>query len=982
MSSLFFWNQWFKEYRITWLILAAVFIFSMLFMWYGYFRGPDNVIKWENLQEQQVIESTVHSFRLGPFVMEVPAESYAILEHLQGSRVHPNVNASYVFLAVISLALIVIIAIITTLEKLWFYIAVALLSVFLFSLRLEVLGIFGLYHKVIGISVIALYLLPSFYFNRISPSTPFVIRLLVYLLVTIFLGFIIGFFSKENYPFYHLVLTSFTGTLILSLIFLILVSNEIFASFVYIASKGSSKSIQHLAILSTIYFVNLLLTLAHELQLIQFDFIYLNTFLLLTVSAILGIWGFRSREVIYENLFPFHPFGGYLFLALGALCFATIGNLAGNANDPGVHVIRHAVLFTQAGYGIIFLLYVLSNFGQMLSDNGPVYKVLYLPKRMPYFTFGLAGFIATIAIFIFSGWHGYVYNSMSAFYNSAGDFYMLQGDERYAYSFYLKGSSQGAMNHRSNYALAMLNASGYNFEEAHNYMEYANVRRPSEYSLTNAGNLFVRENKIKESIAAYRRSLERVDGVPAIENNIAVSYIKLHRIDSAIYFLSRAREQALTKSAAETNFFALTALEVIPINSDSVYRAFGNSSPAVLSNVYALSTVLKTPLKIEIDPLATQQLDLYTATYLNNYILRNIKDLDTAFTSKAYRIASDPANSDFSEALKASLAYAFYHQGNIARALEILAEQVYVSQSYQGKFNYIMGLWALEQGNPEVAATYFGYADTYEYKDARFYHAIALTESGDIHNALSAWDSVAIHGDDGQKAVAGSIREILTLPPSEAMSLKDAEKYQFCRYRINSGDSTLFDRIASTFSNDNYLAQALLDYSKRFLEAGEIIPSIRYYQKIAGLKLTNEKLYEEVRHFELRLLAYRGEMRGVATQINKGLEFDKTRNLEKLYYAALMSEANGDTITAERNYSILARYNPYFEEGVMSAYKYFKKKNASGFEAYNILAEAIQINANSLPLLRTYQQEAMNVGLDEYAMNARQKIAELESRIR
>jgi hypothetical protein len=38
-----------------------------------------------------------------------------------------------------------------------------------------------------------------------------------------------------------------------------------------------------------------------------------------------------------------------------------------------------------------------------------------------------------------------------------------------------------------------------------------------------------------------------------------------------------------------------------------------------------------------------------------------------------------------------------------------------------------MGLWALEQCNPELASSYFTYADTYDYK-ARFYNAIALTE--------------------------------------------------------------------------------------------------------------------------------------------------------------------------------------------------------------------------------------------------------------
>lgn len=979
--SLLFWESWFKEYRIVWYLLAVMFLFSIGFMWQGYFAGPSNVIDWESLQEQKVLESTVHSFRLGPFVLNVPGESYVILEYLQGSQVEPNATASYIFLAIVFLSLVVLLAVISTLDKIWFYLAIALFSVFLFMLRLEVLGIFGVYHKLVGIAAIAFYLIPLFYFNQIKPSTPVLIRLVIILAITVVLGMIIGSFSREPYPFYHLVVTSFTGTLILSFIFLILVAHEIFATFVFLTSQGKSKSIQHLAILSTIYFANLLITLMYELQLISFDFIYLNVFLLLTISAFLGVWGFRSREVVYGNIFSFQPYGGFLFLALGSLCFATIGHFTANANDPGVHVFRHAILFTQAAYGVIFLLYVLSNFGQMLADNAPVFKVLYLPTRMPYFTFRLAGFIATVAIFIYAGWRSYVYHSFSAFYNVAGDFYTLLDDDKYAYSFYLKAASHGAQNHKSNYRLGMSSAASYDFEQAHGYMRSANARRPSAFSLVNEGNLFIRENKPKEAIAAFRKNLVRDGEQPAIENNLGVSYLKLHDVDSALYFFSLAREKKLSRNAAETNFFGMAALEVIPINIDSVYKIFSNSSPGLLSNLYALSGVLNTPVNLKSDPLQNTQLDLYTATYLNNYLQRYAKQVDTTFTSRAMKVASDPQNANFSEALKASLAFAYYHQGNISKALEILAEQAYLSQTYQGKFNYIMGLWALEQDNPELAATYFNYADTYDYKEAPFYHAIALTESGDLDAALSAWDSVMIRGDEGQKSIASNVKHILSLPISAVNQLDDAAKYQFCRYRFSTYDSTTFNRVAATFENPNYQAQALLDYSKKFFEAGEIVAAIRYYQRITGLKLTNQDLYDDIRHFELRLLASRRELRGLATQINKGIEFDKSRDLDKIYYAALLNEQNGDTLNARKNYSILARYNPYFEEGIISAFEFFRR-NSGGFEAYNILAEAIQINSSSVPLLKAYASEAARLGLDDYAQNAYQRIGELEGRRR
>jgi hypothetical protein len=977
MSSLFFWNTWFKEYRLTWLALAAVFLFAMIFMWYSYFMGNNNVIHWENLQEQKVIETNVHTFRLGPFVLDIPGESYVILEYFQGSDIAPNTTASYLFLLITFVSLTVIISVVSTLDKIWFYVAVALYSVLIFSLRLEVIGIFGVYSKIVGAGAIGLYLLPAFYFNRIRPTTPFVIRLLIFTIITCLVGVAIGFFSTEPLPFYHLVLTSFTATLVISLIFMILVAHEIFAVFVYIASQGT-KSIQHLSILSAIYFVNVLLTLAHELGLIDFDFIYLNVFLLLSLSAILGIWGFKSRQSVYENVFSFYPFGAFLFLALGAICFATIGHQLGNANDPGVYVLRHAILFTHAGYGVIFLMYILANFGQMLADNAPVFKVLFTPKRMPYFTYRLAGFIATLAIFIYANWRVYIYHSFSAFYNTAGDFYALQDDEDYAYNFYRKASVDGFRNHRSNYKLAVYNASRNDFDEARLRLEAANERRPSEYSLTNYGNYFIREMKTRESISAFRQNLTKMQDLAAVDNNLAVSYIKLHGLDSALHFLAKARDHKLTKNSAETNFFGLAAIERIPFNMDSIYRVFNNPSPAILANLYALSSVINRPVNIKVDPLAQKQLNLYTATYLNNYILKNARTLDTTFTNQAFRIASDSLNADYSEALKASLAYAFYHQGNIAKALEVLAEQVYLSQSYQGKFNYIMGLWALEQNNPELAASYFNFADTYRYKEAPFYNAIALTEAGDLDRALVAWDSVALRGDNAQKEISRNMKRILMISPAQASSLSDTEKYQFCRYRITRSDSILFDRVSSTFENDDYKAQAILDYSKRFFEAGEIVPAIRFYQRIAGLKLTNKDLYEDVRHFELRLLAHRGDLRGLANQINKGIEFTQARSLEKLYYSALLSEVNGDTATAKKNYAILARYNPYFEDGVLAAFNFFKKQNNGGFDAYNILAEAIQINGNSLPLLKAYYNEAVRVGLDEYAISTAQRISALQ----
>ena len=977
MHVVFFWKSWLPTYRIVLYVAGGIFLLSLLFLWIGYFQEADGIIHWEKFQEQKVVETNVHEFRIGPFVLNVPGDSYAILEYFNGSHIVPNTTASYFFLLMITLAAVLLLTVITTLPRFWYFIAMGVFIVFLISLRMEVLAIAGYTNQIPVIIILLMYVIPSFYFNQINSSISFISRTAAFIAVTIGLSILIQFFSAVDYPFYHLTLTAYTPGLILSILFIIMVAHEILASFVFVVGQGSPKSLQHLSIVSAIYMANVLITCFHELGVIEWNFVYINLYLLLTLSAVLGLWGFQQRESMYQHIVPFAPYGAYFFLGLGAICFATIGQLLNNANDPAVKIIRDVIIFSHTGFGIIFLTYLFSNFILMLARNLPVHKVLYNPTRMPYFTFRFAGLIVMLGFVFYSNWREYVFHGLAGFYNFAGDLHTLLDNRAYAESFYDQGRMQGFQNHRSNYALATLKASRYNFDDAHYNYELANGKRPTPYSLTNAGNLFLWENKNTEAISRYQYALKELPGSGPIANNLGFAYAKTHQVDSALAFLNEARNHSISKISAETNFFALATMEFVPIKIDSVLNLF-ETHPGIISNALALSTLQKQKFNTPIKPLEQKHLNLYTATLLNNYIIKYATTLDTTFIQEAYIIASDSLNEDYSEALKSSLAFAFYHRGNVTKALEILGELAYISQSYQGKFNYIMGLWALEQGNPVSASLYFTYSDTYTYKDAKFYNAIALSEAGRKTEALVTWDTVANGRDEAKKEIAVRMKRILTLRPGDVQSLSDAEKYQYCRYNIGLKDSLLFNRILDTFESADYKAQALLDISKRYYEADLLAPAIRYYSRITGLELSNKKLYDDVRHAELLMLAYRGELNLLATQINKDVSFDDSRSLEKILYTALMAAAGGDTIRAAKNFSILADHNPYFEEGVIAAANYYRNQRTDNLKPYNVLAEAIQVNGNSIRLLKAYIREATRQGFDDYASSAAQRLAELE----
>lgn len=976
MNSFWFWRNWLTDFRWVWYGSMFIIVFTVGFLCFTYFQEPSGVIHWDKFQEQKVLESTVHSFHIGPFELTVPAENYVVIEYFNGSPVEMNVTASLIFISILILSAIMILTIITTLPRFWFFAGMTLFILFVVSLRLEVLNIAGQRNQIPAAIVLLFYSALGFYFNSLNPSISFIKRLASFLLLTIVFAVLIHFLSQVPFPMLHLSVTGYTAGLILSVPFMLMVAHEIPAAFVSITSQGNSKSLRHFVIISAIYILNLIITSLHELDVVRWNFIYINPYLLLVISAVLGLWGFQLRENLYQNIFSFSPFGAYFFVALGSICFITMAYFFATDNDPALQIMRNIILFSHAGYGFIFILYVFSNFILLLAQNLPVNKILYKPNRMPYFTFRFAGLIATLGFIFYSNWHQYVYNGIAGFYNNIGDLYEVIDRSAIAEEYYRQGQVYGFGNNHANYELGILKSERYSFDEAHEHYGSANYLHPTVYSLVNNGNVYLWQNQLQDALKSYQFAADKMPDAGEIENNLGFTFGKLHNMDSAAIFLNEARNHKGSKASAEANFMAFAALEYVPLNGDSVLAIFDEPYTATISNTLALATVQRAEFKTKVDVLHEHKLDLYSASLLSNYLIRNAKTIDTTSIRKAYAIISDSLNSNYSEALKASIAFAYYHAGNVTRAFAIMSELAYTTQSHKGKYNYVMGLWALEQGNPALAADFFNYAIEANYKDGKLYKAIALSEAGKINEAVLAWDTVANTSEEA-KQIAVNMEKILFMKFPGASLLTDPEKYQFCRYRLLPHDTIFFDRIITSFSDDNYKAQALLDMTKRLYGWGDIKKAIVYYNKIRGLKLTSKTLYEDVQHTELLMLAERGELRLLAKQINNGITFDRDHILEKIYYTALLQEMAGDTIMATKNYDVLAFYNSYFEEGLIAAANYFQKHGNDRMKPYTILSEAIQVNTNSRKLWIAYAAEANKVGFSEYAQSALQRVEEL-----
>jgi hypothetical protein len=134
-----------------------------------------------------------------------------------------------------------------------------------------------------------------------------------------------------------------------------------------------------------------------------------------------------------------------------------------------------------------------------------------------------------------------------------------------------------------------------------------------------------------------------------------------------------------------------------------------------------------------------------------------------------------------------------------------------------------------------------------------------------------------------------------------------------------------------------------------------------------------------VRHYELKVLALQRDIPTLASLIKKEIPFDGKHALDKIFYDALIYEANGNIPAASKNYEIVGFWNPFYEDGIIAAADFFRRQDSKSIKPYTILSEAIQLNNSSIRLMEEYVKEATRQGLDEYATSAGLRLQELRS---
>jgi hypothetical protein len=965
MWTLQFWQNWPRGSRIFFLIFSIVFIVAIAWMWVAFFVEPSPTINLQTIYEPKLDEIAVDRFVKGPFDFTVTGNNYVILQRELGSMLKTEPGVGYAYAAMLAIFVIGMLAVISTLGRFYYLVGMGIFILFVTSLSPEVLGLLGYYGKTFTLTVMAMYCLPAFWLFYFSPSASFGTRVLVFTVVTVVVGLIIHFFSATALPFLHIATYAAEAGLIVCGLFIVTVSHEIVAAFVFVVTQNTrtGKSLNHFLIITLIYLVNLALAYAVRFGFIKWDLVTINLYLLLTISGILGVWGIRQREKTYEGIIDANPHAVYAFLLTGAFAFATIGMFMLNANDTALSAIADVIIFAHIGFGVIFLTYIFSNFVGMLAENYAVHKVLYTPNNMPFFTFRFAGLIATLALVFYNTWQVPAHNAVSGYYNGIADLFNALENPRLAHTYYEESRSWGFLGHHSNYALA--NEEGaFDGTGGRDFYNNASTARPTPMSYLNWAQTYQSAGDNLTAITTLKKGIGVLKDHSSLENTLGLIYAETGLPDSALVYLDRSGASSKYAGIARSNKMALSALGRFPLQDSTA------ASDDAIMNVNRLALLNKAAQPVSGYSLPKDTvLTLADAAGMNNYILSSRNNIDTAFIGKVIGLARKPSNIGFKEPLLFASAISLYNSGETKRAF-LLLEEVTVGSELQGKYNNILTMWALENNEPQRALGYADYAVSQRYEPARLTYAVALTEAlttpgnGGAQDAIVAWDSLR-HGRDTTTArLAQRMFDVLR---QSSVPDTDEDKYAYARYKLGAADSSRYFELAPTIRNDNTKAKILLDLAQKTYAMDDPRGALKGLQRIVGLELTDPAIGAQMTTLEMLARVKIGQAPEILSALKSNpVDFNGKEKKYKVYFDALAAQAAGDTTIANLCYKWLGD-NPFFEDGLLAASGYFQKK---GLTSYNMLAQALLYHPSSVRVRKAYALESARNGFEDYASEA------------
>lgn len=976
MNDFPFWNTWIKPYKTLLLMLLALLAGSILYFITVMLLGSELVIDWQTVATLEELQLPLLQKDFGFFPLHLEADSYVVKQTFLGSDLKVNQWPAYLFLIMGVIGISVALGVISGLRRFWFIVGIALFCVLVVSLRLEQIQLFGRIDKTADILFFLLFLPLSYYFQAIRAEVPLHLRFLAFLALFVLLAVVIYFFAGVNLPFLYIANYGLPGFMVVSFLFILLISPEIIAGILYLVTasntENSKNSLMHFTMASFIYLGNLALYYLQIRGALDLDIYLISPFWILLVSILVAFFTLKSRSENFSGVIDYQPLGAMLYLALAIICLSTIGYVFATANDPLVETFEDAILYSHLGFGLMFFLYIIANFYGLLKENKRVYRIMYKPRAMPLFSARFAGLIVAFALYSLHGSYA-IFQPMGGYYNAIGDLYTADNNFFLAEQYYKLGSQYKIANHRSNYALASLAIKADKPVQAMLFLKDAIERQPTPYAYANLANLYFNNNLYFDGLFTLREGIEHYPREGRLYNNLGLQFGKTNVVDSALYYLQIAARDSELEENVQANELALLANKRIPLeNIDYEYR-----KGDIFYQTNYLALLNQNPTLVqgspEVNPRVLQELGGIEAAWLLHYALL-IEEPDSLLPRQLKSLIDSTPVLFNPEPSGLALGVLFFKQQNHFGSFRTLAELAEGSMFNRGVYYKLLGTWALELNAPALAERFFERAAGPKDGEAAILQALALTEAGKPLEAGEVLVSLpdSLLGERLQKTKSEMLMLLGMQDFSELPANQSQMAYQALRLQWGKLDSLQEEVLIRQIQDLNWKARAFGLLVSKNLQYGSLQEAEKYLLQLQQIPPT--QLEEPVNAMRQQLIRQLGVYHTSATTPSDPPAYPGA--LGDLFRSAYEATLAGDTLQAIQKYRKIMQATPFLEEAYILATPLL---NAKGFEAqaYDFLLKAMQFNPYSLVLKEQYILQSLRLNLEEYAFDELQNLREI-----
>lgn len=690
--------------QILRLLIGIALLATAIYFLRSWVLGYEVALPWQTETTYQARPFLINYFELNGKPGGVFIDQVLALERFFTEDIIYSTTDHYLLLWGFIAVLIITTAFISYLDRSSYLLAAGAICLMLTQLQIEELNV---YPEYITYILIAIFLIPSYYFQAFKSDASTLLRLSISLL---FYGaFIITCYLQS--PIVNIPIVSLSygilGPLIFSTMFLLFIAGENIYSIFRISTTAQpgKKGLIHFTIIGVIY-VGICFMLFYQKEIgltIQID--YLDPRFLIVLSLASAYYSFDQRHAAYRpkliKLFK------TIMLPLGGLILLLTYTFAVNsANDSLQSALDWMVIITHMCMGVAYFFYALINFIPELIAGLPVWKAFYSGQRTAILTLRLMGFVLCIGSFFYLEYRPY-YDAQASQYGMLGDLAKHLCRKEVAKSYYDQAIFNHLYSFKANYSLYELADNDFDQSEARNRISRIFRERDNAIARIKLSNDFAENDRLYRALETLQGAQEAKPNWK-LSNNLGLAHYYYANYDSAFYYFENGNG---TNSA--TNLWATRYVLNKRLKMDIVST---ESDLAARLNQQAVANLNNWEQAFDYEPLADSIIKKDDLYYLYNAALsRSQTDYAPILNAIEYYL-SNPANAQYGTFLMTAKALAFYHSGEVNQAFQTLDNIINRNPNQSGFETFLKAIWYFDQGQAEKTVEYTNLAQRRGYQ--------------------------------------------------------------------------------------------------------------------------------------------------------------------------------------------------------------------------------------------------------------------------